>query len=93
MGWGWLDVLTLIPIVGSPVALLCFGTLPAIVMLAAALLAIYHMLGEVLFDNATRLNRELHRMDDALEDLQRAIRDREAIQQAPKILEVSTNCL
>jgi|HubBroStandDraft_6_1064221.scaffolds.fasta_scaffold1646033_1 hypothetical protein len=81
MGWGWLDVLTLAFILGSPVALLYLGTLAAIILLAAALLAMYYMTGEAIFEAAAQVNSEFKRIDDTLEEIQRALRDHKAIQQ------------
>jgi hypothetical protein len=75
MGWNWLDALTLVFILGSPVALLYLGTLPAIILLVAALLAMYHMTAETIFEIATQATSEFQRIDDALEEMQRALRD------------------
>jgi len=69
-GWGWLDVLALALVIGSPVALVFFGTLLAIVMLAGAYLVMYHIAGETFFENAAILYEQLEEIKRRLQVLE-----------------------
>lgn len=73
LGWGWLDVLALSLVIGSPVALVFFGTLLAIVMLAGANLVMYYMAGETFFENAAILYEQLEGIKQRLRVLETAV--------------------
>jgi hypothetical protein len=72
-GWGWLDVLALALVIGSPVALVFFGTLLAIVMLGSAYLVMYYIAGETFFENAAILYEQLEEIKRRLQVLETAV--------------------